>query len=177
MNETNFQIQQFAKDEKAHPLIVGNKVFDILPTTKDLTDFTKTKYLLLQLIHRNVPILEASAKCGMTEDQARNFLETDKAKDYLQKKQLAEIVAQEARNPDRWWVEVHNVMEGTKTLNKGQMVALQAQGDRVAPKKIETDDSKGKITINLNFSAEVVKEAFRRQESIEAEIVKEQHGD
>lgn len=168
------EIASYARQAKEHPLIVGNKVFDVLPTTQDLIDFTRPKYLLLQLIHRGVPTPEAADKCGLTEDQAIAFLDTDKARDYLQKKQLASIVAQEARDPDRWWVEVHNVMEGNKILNKGQMVALQAQGDRVAPKKNETDETKGKVVINLNFSAEAVREAFKRQESIEAELVREQ---
>lgn len=176
MNDTNSSIKQISKENQSHPLIVGNKVFDVLPTTQELIDFSRPKYLLLQLIFRGIPIEEAATKAGIPLDQAITFQNSQKAIDYLQKKTLASIVAQEARDPDRWWVEVHNVMDGTKQLNKGQMVALQAQGDRVAPKKNDADGEKAKVTIQFNFSPESVREAFRRQDAIDAELVKEQHG-
>lgn len=176
MNTRNAEITQLVKDEKAHPLIVGNRVFDILPTTQELVDFTRSKYLFLQLIWRGVALPEAAEKAGLPVEDATAFKDSPKAQDYLQKKELAAIVAQEAKNPDRWWVEVHRVMEGEKVLNKGQMVVLQAQGDRVAPKRAEADGEKGKTIINFNFSAEAVKEAFRRQDVIEAELSQEQNG-
>lgn len=172
---TNSEIAALAKTEQAHPLIVGNRVFDVLPTTQELVDFTRPKYLLLQLLRRGLPIEEAALKSGLELDDAVSFRDSPKAQDYLQKKELASIIAQETKDPDRWWVQVHKVMEGEKVLNKGQMVALQAQGDRVAPKRNEIDGDKPKTVINFNFSADAVKEAFRRQESIEAELVKEQN--
>lgn len=175
MNQTNLDIKQLSKDEKVHPLIVGNRVFDVLPTTDDLINFTRAKYLLLQLIWRGLSVEEASDKAGVLLEDAQTFLASEKALDYLRKKELASVIAQEARNPDRWWVEVHNVMDGSKVLNKGQMVALQAQGDRVAPKRNDVDETKAKTVINFNFSAESVQEAFKRQESIEAQIVEEQN--
>jgi hypothetical protein len=177
LNQTNLEIKSLARDEKAHPLIVGNRVFDVLPTTDDLINFTRKQYLFLQLIWRGLSTGEASEKAGYALDQAASFLETDKAKDYLQKKQLASIIAQETKNEDNWWVEVHQVRTGEKILNKGQMVALQASGDRVAPKRNEVNQEKTKVVINFNFSAESVKEAFKRQESIDAELSEEQQGD
>lgn len=174
MNYQNEQIKDLAKSEKARPLIVGNRVFDVLPTTQELVDFTRPKYLLLQLLWRGLSIEDAALKAGVDLEDAVAFRDSDKAQDYLQKKSLASIVAQETKDPDRWWVQVNEVMEGRKVLNKGQMVALQAQGDRVAPKRNEADTEKTKTVINFNFSPEAVQEAFRRQEAIEAKIVEEQ---
>lgn len=153
---------------------MGNRVIDVLPTTQELVDFSRPRYVLLQLLWRGMPIEEASDKAGLSLEDATAFRDSAKAQDYLQKKTLASIVAQETKDPDRWWVELHNVMAGTKVLSKGQMVALQAQGDRVAPKTREAGEEKSKVTINFNFSPEAVKEAFRRQEAIEAKIVEEQ---
>ncbi len=167
-----------AKDDKSHPLIVGNRVFDVLPTTDDLINFTRKQYLLMQLVWRGLSTEEASDKSGYELEHAKTFLDTELAKDYLQKKQLASIIAQETKNEDNWWVEVHQVRTGEKVLNKGQMVALQASGDRVAPKRNEVNAEKAKVVINFNFSPESVREAFKRQQSIEAQLVEEQtHGD
>lgn len=177
LNDTTATIHQLAKgdpDVRSRPLVIGNKVFDVLPTTSDLIDFTRPKYLLLQFIYRDVPLTEASEKCGLTVEASQSFLETQKAKDYLEKKRLASIIAQETKNEDNWWVEIHQVRAGEKVLNKGQMVALQAAGDRVAPKRNDVNVEKTKVVIQFNFSPEDVKEAFRRQDVIDAEWV---HGD
>lgn len=171
----NDDIKQLARSEKEHPVIIGNRVFDVLPTTQELVFFSRPKYLLLQLIRRGLSLTEASEKSGVELDEAEAFLASPKATDYLRKKELASIIAQEAKERDNWWTTVAQVMEGTKVLNKGQMVALQAQGDRVSPKKNDVDD-KAKVVINFNFSPETVHEAFRRQEAIEAQLVKEQAG-
>lgn len=177
LNETNLQIKQITADQPTHPAIVGNKVFDVLPTTDELVSFpSRKKYLLLQLLWRGIQLEEAAAKCGLTLEEATAYKDSPKAADYLRRKELAAIIAEETKSEDNWWVEVHQVRAGEKVLNKGQMVALQASGDRVAPKKTELNPEKNKIVINLNFSAEAVKEAFRRQESIETEIVQEQNG-
>lgn len=176
LDTRNLAIKQNAKDDQSRPLIVGNRVFDVLPTTEDLIHFTRPNYLLLQLIWRGLSVEDAASKAGVDLEVAKAFLSSEKALDYLRKKELASVIAEETRNPDRWWVEVHNVMDGTKVLNKGQMVALQAQGDRVAPKRNDSDADKPKVTIQFNFSSESVSEAFRRQEAINAEIVEEQNG-
>ncbi len=175
MNPLNSEISSLSKINASHPVIVGNRVFDVLPTTHELVDFTRAKYLLLQLLWRGASLEEAVTKTGLSEEEVLAFKESPKAKHYLQKKELASIMAEEAKDPNRWWATAQSVLEGSYTLNKGQMVVFQSVGDRVAPKKNESDLERSKTVINFNFSPEAVQEAFKRQESIEAELVREQN--
>lgn len=177
MNDLNTAIKQATRDQPIHPTIVGNRVFDVLPTTQELVSFpSRKKYLLLQLLWRGLSIEEAADKSGLSLEDAVSYADTEKAKDYLRRKELAAIIAEEMRSQDNWLVEAHQVRAGDKVLNKGQMVVFQAVGDRVAPKKTE-DIEKPKVTINFNFSPESVQDAFKRQASIDAQLAEEQHGD
>ncbi len=171
LNETNLQIKALQEPVQ----IIGNTVIAVLPTTHDLISFrNKRKYLFLQLLCRNVSLAEAADKSGLSLEDATAYKDTPFAKDWLQKKELASIIAEEMRSQDNWLVEAHQVRQGEKTLNKGQMVVFQAIGERVAPKKPEAEDSKPKVSITFNFSPESVKEAFSRQASIDARIIEEQ---
>jgi hypothetical protein len=69
------------------------------------------------------------------------------------------------------WIEMgERVLSGERRLSKDQQVVYAAFGDRFFPKaRVDGDGGKG-VVVNFNFSAEDVKEAFRREEVYETEV-------
>lgn len=158
-------LTQVSKANHSHPLVVGHRVFDRLLNTDEIVQFGDKKYLLLQLLLRDLPIEEAAGRVGMTLEQAVEFRDSEKAQAYLQDRMLARIVAEEAKNEDRWWVRTELVLQGKMDLSKAQTEVLKEQGRRVSPIK---EGGTTKIEINIDPSA--VKAAFAREKAIDAEL-------
>jgi len=148
--------------------VLGNQVFDRLIETDEILGFTKKKYLLLQALRKNQPLEEAAAKLDFSLEEAREFADSPKAKKYLQDRQLAEIIAAEAKDPTRAWVRLEMMNQG-QAVRKSQVEALKMTMDRVDPIKKQSDGNE-RPTYTFNFTMADVKGALDRQKAIDAEI-------
>jgi hypothetical protein len=119
-----------------------------------------------------VSLEEAASKADLTPETAKRFLDKDETIAWLNDRAVKDHIRNEWQEPGKWWQMGNEVLEGRKHLSKDQQVVYMAFGERIAPKpKIVEDNSK--TTINFNFTADDVKEAFKRQQSIDAEIIQE----
>lgn len=160
------ELTAIARENDSRPLVVGHRVFDRLLNTEHIVQFGDKKYLLLQLLLRDIPIEEAAQRVGLSTEQAVAFRDSDKAQEYLQDRMLARVVAEEAKNEDRWWVRTELVLQGKMDLNKAQTEMMKEQGRRVSPVKDGTTNTK----IEINIDPGAVKAAFIREKAIEAEL-------
>lgn len=159
------ELRQVARESDNRPLVVGHRVFDRLLNTEEIVQFGDKKYLLLQLLLRDIPLDEAASRVNMTTEEAVSFRDSDKAQIYLQDRMLARIVAEEAKNEDRWWVRVEQVLGGKMDLTKAQTEMMKEAGRRVSPIK-----EGGTTKIEINIDPGAVKAAFAREKAIEAEL-------
>ena len=73
---------------------------------------------------------------------------------------------------EKWFFEGDRIYRGEKKCDKNQFEAWKELGDRVAPKKVlSNNEPTSKIEIHIN--PESVHKALERQKAIEAEILKE----
>lgn len=153
--------------------VVGNTVYDPLIFQPGLVKFTRKQYLFLNAYRLGTPIQEACLKSDLTVEQADRFLKKPMTVQWLQDRAKKDHIRNEWHEPGKWWEMGDAVLNGERKLSKDQQIVFMAFGDRVCPKeKVTVEGSKGP-TINFNFGADAVKEAFKRQEIIEAEIAKE----
>lgn len=144
--------------------------------------YTKNKFIPLRAKHRilldnyrpGISLAEAAAKANMTEEQAKFFFKRPIVREYLHDLEKDIAIQQGWHAPGKWWSEGHKVWSGEKEVSKAQLVVWQEFGDRVVPKQSRSADS-GPAKIEINIDPGAVQEAFRRQNAIEAEIVKEPH--
>lgn len=167
--ESNREIVAAGKTDQSKPLIVGNRVFDKLLTTEDITAFTRRKYHLLQLLRRGVPIEEAAQKSDVPLDEAVTFQESPKAQEYLRDRELAAILAEEAQDSDRWWLRVEAVLSGQMQLNKGQTETLKEAGKRVAP--ISESHGSGPTKIEIHIDPEALERYRAKRKAIDAQVI------
>lgn len=160
------ELIEVSKENDSHPLVVGHRVFDRLLNTEEIVQFGDKKYLLLQLLLREIPLEEAADRVGLTLEQAADFRDSDKAQKFLQDRMLAKVIAQEAQNSDRWWVRAEGVMQGEIKLSKGQTETFKEIGKRVVP----ISEGHGTTKIEINIDPGAVKAAFVREKAIEAEL-------
>lgn len=175
MNEFTAEARDLIKAEDGRKgLVVGNHIFSPHQFNEDIPDFTSRQYIFLNAFRFGVPLEEAAQKADMPPESAERFLDKPKVKAWLADRATKDYIKKEWAEPGKWWQYGDKVLTGEKTLNKGQMVVFQAFGDRVCPKLKDPNDATPKTVIQFNFSAEAVQKAFDRQQSIDAEIVKEQ---
>lgn len=166
--------QELGHTDATRTLIVRNKVYDPAVFSPQLFRFTRPQYLFLNAYRVGVPLEEAAAKAEISVDAAERFLKKPSTVAWLDDRALKDHIRNEWSEPGKWWELGNDVLEGRKQFTKAQIVVFQEFGTRVCPKTRELDGSQKGTTINFNFSPDAVKEAFRRQESIEGELVKEQ---
>lgn len=163
-------IKDVAKKDVSPILVVGNRVYDASQILPDVVHFTRKQYLFLNSYRLGVAVQEAAEKSGMTTEEAERFLDRPKTIAWLQDRALKSHIRSEWHESDKWWEMGHECLEGKRHLSKDQQVVYLEFGKRVCPEpKSHAESTKGPI-INFNFSPEAVKEAFRRQAAIEAEI-------
>lgn len=154
-------------------LVVGANVYDPLLFSPDIVKFSAKQYVFLRSYRLGVSLEDAALKSGLTKDEAERFLDKPKTKAWLEDRATKDHIKNEWAEPGKWFKEGDDIIEGKKNWSKAQLEVWKAFGERVAPvKKEETHNTKPTIQINIDPSA--VQEAFRRQQSIEAEIVREQ---
>lgn len=192
-------IQALGKTQPVVPLVVGNDVYSTFiytPTCNcveldghdccgskclpncvcacerrnPLHRCSRKQYVFLDLYQPGMPIEEAAHKAGLTTEAAERFLAKPETVRWLLDQERKNATAQKWKNGVRWWEMGDEVLEGKRHLAKDQQVVYLEFGKRVCPESKSNPESKG-TTINFNFSPEAVKEAFRRQASIEAEIM------
>lgn len=163
------EIEQVARAEGTKVLVLGNRVYDASQLVPSLVHFTRQQYLFLQNYRLGVPLEDAASKAGFTVEEAERFLTKPKTVAWLQDRAVKDHIRTEWAEPGKWWEMGDQVLKGEKHLSKDQQIVYMAFGDRVCPKTKETE-SGPKTTINFNFSAKDVQEAFQRQASIDAEL-------
>ncbi len=165
-------IQALQKTDTCRGVVVGNHVYDPLIFAPEIVRFTRKQYLFLHHYRLGVPLSEAASKADMSVNSAENFLAKDDTVAWLQDRATKDHIRNEWQEPGKWWQMGNEVLEGRKHLSKDQQVVYMAFGERIAPKPKEVADN-SKTTINFNFTAEDVKEAFKRQQTIDSEIIQE----
>lgn len=164
------EILALGRTETSAPALIGNRVVDRLLTTDKVIDLPRQKYLFLQLRRRDVSLEDAAVKAKLDLKDAQDFESTPLAQEYLQDRLTASILAEEAKDQDRWWIRLHSIVEGKIPVTREQMDAMKLAGARIAPTS-EGQAATNRIEINIDPTA--VQEAFRRQNAIEAQIVEE----
>ena len=164
-------IQAFGNTDSSKALIVGNSVYDPLLFDRQLLRFSRRQYLFLNTYRLGIPIAEAATKAEMTVEQADRFLKRPQTRAWLADRAKKDYIRQEWNESNKWWEMGHEVLEGKRHLSKDQQVVYLEFGKRVCPEvKAPPQESKGP-TIQINIDPASVQEAFRRQASIEAEIL------
>lgn len=167
--ESNREIVAAGKTDQSKPLIVGNRVFDKLLTTEDITAFTRRKYHLLQLLRRGIPIEEAAQKSDVPVDEAITFRDSPKAQEYLRDRELAAILAEEAQDPDRWWVRAEAVLSGEMQLSKGQTEVFKETGKRAVP--LAESHGIGQTKIEIHIDPEAIERYREKRKAIDAQVI------
>lgn len=151
-------------------MVLGNRVYDASQLVPSLVHFTRPQYLFLQNYRLGVTVSEAAGKSGMTTDEAERFLEKPKTVAWLQDRATKDHIRNEWAEGGKWWEMGDQCLEGKKHLSKDQQVVFMAFGERVCPKPRVDSEQQAKTVINFNFSAQDVKDAFRREQAIESEL-------
>lgn len=162
-------IKAIAKERDTNVVVIGNRVYEASEYAPDLVCNTRQKYLLLNHYHAGLPLAECASKVNMDLDKAAEFIDSPKAVAWLQREAVKDYAKQKWADGGEWVLAGDECLEGKKHLAKDQQVVFQAFGERFFPKKKETSEG-SKTVINFNFSAKDVQDAFRRQESIDAEL-------
>lgn len=161
-------MEEIAKQDGTKVVVVGNRVYDASQLVPSVVHFTRSQYLFLNHYKLGVPLEEAADKSGMTVEDAERFLRRSKTRAWLEDRALKDHIRNEWAEGGKWWQMGDDCLEGKKHLSKDQQVVFMAFGDRVCPKKSDTSDQ-SKTTINFNFSADDVREAFKREQSFDTE--------
>lgn len=165
-------IEGLGNTDATRALVMGNSVYDPLLFSRQLVCFSRRQYLFLNAYRLGVPLHEAAAKAGMDVAKAERFLKRPNTRKWIADRAQKDYIRNEWHESNKWWELGHEVLEGKKHLSKDQQVVYLEFGKRVCPEsKSQPEVNKGP-TIHFNFGADAVKEAFRRQESIETEIDK-----
>ena len=165
-------IRDLGKTDATRALVVGNSVYDPLLFSRRLVCFSRRQYLFLNAYRVGVSLAEAAAKSEMTTEQAERFLKRPMTRAWMEDRAKKDYIRTEWNESNKWWEMGNDVLEGKRHLAKDQQVVYLEFGKRVCPESKSAPEGKG-TTINFNFSANAVKEAFKRQASIEAEIEQE----
>lgn len=166
-------IENLGKTDASKALVVGSSVYDPLIFSRRLICFSRRQYLFLNVYRLGTPLAEAAAKAEMTVEQAERFLKRPKTRAWMEDRAKKDYIRNEWAESAKWWEMGDKVLNGERKLSKDQQVVYLAFGDRVCPKAKDPDGDRGKTVINFNFTANDVKEAFRREASFEAQIEKE----
>lgn len=163
------EVEAAAKVDGTKVLIVGNRVYDASQLIPSVVHFTRNQYLFLNHYRLGVPIEEAASKANMTPEEADRFLQRPKTVAWLQDRAQKDHIRNEWAEGGKWWEMGNECLEGKKHLSKDQQVVFMAFGERVCPKPRVSDEPQNKTVINFNFTANDVKEAFRREASFETQ--------
>jgi len=163
------EVKQLAKEGGSSVVMVGNRVYEASKYAPELVHFTNQKYLFLNHYYNGVSIEESAVKSGLDLTEAESFVDSPKACEWLRKRAIRDFIRRDYEEGK--WLEIADAcVEGRKQLRKDQQVAFSALGERFAPKpKVNTDGAK--TVINFNFTAKDVDDAFKRQASIDAEVL------
>lgn len=155
-------------------LVVDNTVYDPLVFSPRLVKFTSKQYVFLKNFRFGVPIEEAATKAGMTPEQAHRFLAKDDTRAWLADRAEKDHIKNEWQESAKWWQVGQSWLDAPPEAkpNKNEVEIWKEFGRRVEP--IRPESSGDKIEIHIDPAA--VKEAFRRKEAIDAQIVQEQSG-
>lgn len=161
------EVQALAKQEGSPVSIQGDRVYDASSLVPALVPFTRKQYLFLANYRLGSSLQEAADKAGMSNEQADHFLAQPKTVAWLEDRAAKDHIRNEWAEGGKWWAMGNDCLEGKKHLSKDQQVVFMAFGERVCPKPRMSDEGKGQTVINFNFSAQDVKEAFRREQAFE----------
>ncbi len=151
----------------ANVVVVGNQVYEASTFAPEVVQFTRQKYLFLHHFYSGIPLLEAALKVGMEPCDAEAFVATPKAVEWLQKRAIRDYIRQDWEGGGKWIEMGEKVLNGERRLSKDQQVVYMAFADRFFPKA--KSDIGENVTVNFNFSAADVKEAFARERAYETE--------
>ena len=168
--EEKRELVALGKFEEAKPVVFRNKVFDKLLTTDHITSFPSQKYYFLQLVRRGSSVEDAAVKAGIELEQAREFAGSPKAQEYLRDREIAGMIAEEAKDETRWWVRAEGVMQGDIKLSKGQTETFKEMGRRVAP---IIGEQHGSTKIEINIDGEALERYRAKKKAVDAELINE----
>lgn len=130
---------------------------------------------LLQALKEGLSVQDAALKAELTEEQAVRFLKKKDVQAWLRNKAEEEAVLRDW-TPEKWFALGQKWLDGDDShrVPKHKIEVWRELGDRVVPKPSRNDEKDLKPVIEINIDPEAINRAFERQQSIEAQIVREQ---
>lgn len=165
-------LQAMGTTDATRALVLGNSVYDPLLFSRQLIRFSRRQYLFLNSYKLGVSVADAANKAGLTVEQAESFLARKNTRAWLADRAKKDYILTEWHESNKWWELGDDVLEGKRHLSKDQQVVYLEFGKRVCPESKSNPEANKGPTIHFNFGADAVKEAFKRQESIDAELSK-----
>ncbi len=116
-------------------------------------------------------IEDAAKKAGLSVQFAEKMLRRKSVQEFLQDK-FQQIAIQNGWTVERWFAEGDKVWQGKRFVTREQLDIWKEFGARILPKARsagggDANQDKPQITINIG----AVDEAFKRQQSIQAELL------
>lgn len=164
-------LEDLGKPDAMAPVVAGDDVYDALTFAPDVVRFSRKQYQFLHAFRLGVPLSEAAAKANLSVEQAERFLNKPQTLAWLEDRALMTHIKTEWEEPAKWWAMGNEILEGTRDCSKIQLAVWENFGARIVPKKSESGGG-GATNIQININPEKVREAFNRQESIDADVVK-----
>lgn len=164
------QIIALGKTDESRPLVVGQDVFEKDLATNHLYRFSRKRYIFLNLLHDDIPLEEAALKSGIDVETALRFRDSSEACAYLEMRELREVVAREAKDQDKWWVDGYMAENGKKSMNKVQAEIWKERGKRIQPC---SEANQPEMKVEIHISPDALERSKERRKSVETQIVEE----
>lgn len=152
------------------PIVRGMDVFEKDLSTRRLFRFSRKRYIFLNLLHDGLTLEEAAVKAGLPLADAEKFRGGAEAADYLEMRELREIVAREAKDPDRWWTMGFMAIEGKKPMNKIQCEIYKEHGKRIQPC---SEVNQAPMKVEINISPEALSRSRDHRKFVETQIIED----
>jgi hypothetical protein len=172
---TRQNIAAIGRTDATSPTIVGRFVFERVVFPEQGVEqvcFTRKQYLFAHRFKETADLEAACELSGMTRDQALRFLKRPDVSVWMNSKRKMLIAKDEWSAPEKWAAEGERMYQ-TPNVPKHKLEIWKEFGDRCCPKPTRETSSREGAKVVINIDPGAVQEAFRRQQAIDAQIVKE----
>jgi hypothetical protein len=152
------------------PDVFVPKSFPGKDETEPMWRFKPYELRFLDALHRGDSIERACVAANVDGRRGERILKGKKAREYLSDL-MRQKVAAEGWSQEKWLSEISKVWYGQKAVNREQMEAIKEIGARICPKPDRAGDGRDRPVINIVL--DMAEAAIRRQDVIEAKIVRE----
>lgn len=173
---TRQNLQSVGRTDATAPAIVGRFVFEkvVFPhgSTRQVC-FTRKQYLFANVFRQSMDLGSACETSGLTREQALRFIKRPDVVVWMNSREQMDMTKRHWSAPEKWWSEGNRMFEDPVVSPKLKVEIWKEFGDRACPKPTRDPNQNQSPKVVINIDPGAVQEAFRRQQSIEAQIVKE----